>query len=174
MSVIAVKVKGRRIEIATDNQTTWGSNKSQKYVHNDNQVKSQGKIFQVNGMTIGCAGTVAHINLLQIFCKTHRPKEMERDSVLDWFIEFKEWAQEKAKINFNDISIHGIVIFEGSVFCFYDFMDVQKVTDFDAVGSGSWLAIGAMELGASASDAVKVAIKYDLYCGGGVSEIVLK
>lgn len=37
-----------------------------------------------------------------------------------------------------------------------------------AIGSGRTFALGAMEHGASAVDAVKTAIKFDLYCGGEI------
>lgn len=173
MSIIAVKKQGKRFLIAGDSQSTWGRNKYPKTNLSDTQIRAYGKIFQVNGMTIGCAGSVADIGLLQIFCKTHKPKEMNRDYILDWFIEFKEWALDKAKINFNDISIHGIIVADGAAFGFYDFMDVTPVLDFDAVGSGMFLAIGAMELGANPEQAVKVACKYDLYCGGKITKLTI-
>lgn len=174
MTCIAVKIKGKTIEIAGDTQTTWGRNKYPKQNYADKQLKADGKIFQVNGMTIGCAGSVADIGLLQIFCKTHKPKEMTRDEILNWFIEFKEWALDKAKVPFNEINIHGIIISSGLAFSFYDFMEVSPVLNFEAVGSGMFLAIGAMEIGATAEQAVKVAIKYDLYCGGEVTKITIK
>jgi ATP-dependent protease HslVU (ClpYQ) peptidase subunit len=162
MSVIAVKIENGVIHISGDSQTTWGSNKFPKENYSDKHVKACGKIFQVN------------IGLLQIFCKTHAPNEMERDDILNWLIEFKEWANAKAKIGFNDISIHGIMIRDKRVFCFYDFMDVVEVRQFDAVGSGMWLAIGAMEAGKSSKEAVDIAKKYDLYCGGEITEIIIE
>lgn len=142
--------------------------------YNDKTLKSYGKIFQVNGMTFGCAGSLAHIGLLQIFCKTTKPKELERDFILEWLIAFKQYALDKAKIGFNDISIHGVIASKGKAFAFYDFMEVNQITDFAAVGSGMFLALGAMESGASADEAVNVAIKYDLYCGGQVNKIIVK
>jgi len=174
MTVIAVRVKKKTIEIAGDSQTTWGDHKMPKKNSSDKQVQSFGKIFQTNGLTLGCAGSVAHIGLLQIFSKTHAPKEMERDSILDWFIEFKEWVLDKAKINFSDILMHGIIIRDGKAFAFYDFMEVSRIYEFDAVGSGMFLAIGALELGATTEQAVNVAIKYDLYCGGSANKITIK
>lgn len=173
MTCIAVKIEKKKIEIAGDSQTTWGKNKFPKQDTTDRQVMAAGKIFQVNSMTFGCAGSVAHIGLLQIFAKTNRPKEMERDSVLDWLISFKQFCLDKAKIGFADISVHGIMILDGKVFCFYDFMDVVEVKSFDAVGSGMWLAIGAMELGSNVEKAVSVAVKYDLYCSGEITKIVI-
>jgi hypothetical protein len=174
MSIIAVRIKKGIIEFASDTQTTWGGNKYPNIESSDKTLKSFGKIFQVNGLTVGCAGDVAHIGLLQIFCKTSKPKETEKDSVIDWLISFKEWALGKAKINFADINVHGILAFEGKVFSFYDFMEVNQIKEFAAVGSVMFLAIGAMELGATASNAVKVAIKYDLFCGGDIKKIILK
>lgn len=171
MTCIAVKIEGEKIQLAGDNQTTWGTHKFPKKGYADPQLKSEGKIFQTNGMTLGCAGDAAHIGLLQLFSKSHKPKEMNKDSILEWFLEFREWMNLKAKINFIDVSLHGIMISENKVFCFFDFMDIWEVNNFDAIGSGMWLAIGAMELGATASQGVGVAIKYDLYCGGNISVI---
>lgn len=173
MTCIAVRIDKKKIEIAGDAQTTWGGRKYPKEDTTDKQIKSFGKIFQVNGMTIGCAGSVAHMGLLQVFVKTNRPKEMEKDSVLEWLISFKQFCLDKAKIGFADISLHGILILEKRVFSFYDFMEVVDIKTFESIGSGMWLAIGAMELGAGVEEAVGVAIKYDLYCGGDVTKIVI-
>lgn len=174
MTIIAARVKKGSIELAGDMQTTWGDfMKYPKKTVGDNSIKEFGKIFQVNGFTLGCAGSGSNIGLLQIFMKTHQPKEMSRDSILDWFIEFKEWAHAKAKIGFNDIAIHGIIINQGKAFTFFDFLEVYPILKFDAVGSGMNLAIGAMEVGASVEDAVKVAIKYDPFCSGKVTKIKL-
>src|SRR5688572_3609341 len=159
MTCIAVKIEGKKIHIAGDSQATWGKNKIPVPDLSDKQIKASGKIFQVNGMTIGCAGSLNHIGFLQMFSKTHKPKEMTKDDIMEWFIEFREWVADKAKINIQDISIHGIIVSNNLVFTFYDFMEVQQVKTFDSVGSGMWLALGALELNASAKEAVKVAIK---------------
>lgn len=42
---------------------------------------------------------------------------------------------------------------------------------YDAAGSGSEFAIGAMAAGASAPEAVRIAAKYDVYTGGPVSHV---
>lgn len=173
MSVIAVKRTNGIIEIAGDTQSTWGSYKFQKEDPTDKQVKASGKIFQVNGMTVGCAGSLNHIGLLRLYCKTNRPKESEQDDVLEWFIAFKEWALKKAQVAFNDVSIHGLLILDGKVYSFFDFIEVHEIKDFAAVGSGMWLSLGAMEVGATAEEAVKIAIKYNLYCGGEVTKIIV-
>lgn len=174
MTCIAVKIGKKKIEIAADNQSSWGYNKMPKRDVSDKQTKAVGKLFQINGMTFGCAGSTADIGLLRLFAKTTKPKEMEKDFILEWFLQFRDWAVKKAAIAYNDISIHGIIINEGKVFAFFDFLDCVEVKTFDAVGSGMWLAIGAMECGADVEQAVKVAVKYDLFCGGDVNKLTVQ
>lgn len=171
MSVIAVRITENTIEIAGDSQTSWGNHKLPKQDVSDAQTKAYGKIWQTNGMTFGCAGSCAHIGLLQIFAKTHKPKEMEKDFIMDWFMEFREWLNSKAKIGWNELCLHAIIIDKGRAFTFYDFMDINEIKSFDSVGSGMWLAIGAMEIGANVEDAVRVASKYDKGCGGETTKL---
>lgn len=171
MSIITVRKTEKGFDIVCDQQSTWGSKKFPKKENTDPGIKVSGKIFETNQMTLGCAGDVAHIGMLQIFCKSHSPKYMTSEDVLEWLMEFKDWCNKKTGILQKDIVIHGIVIKEGKCFTFYDFMDSNEVVNFDAVGSGMWVAIGAMELGATAEQAVSVAIKYDLYCGGNIFKL---
>lgn len=171
MSVIAVKKNETGFEIASDQQTTWGNNKYPKK-HSDSQgLLAVGKVFQTNQMTIGCAGTVADIGMLQLFAKGHSPKYMTSEDILEWLMEFKDWNNKKTGTLQKDISIHGILIKEQKCYTFFDFMEANEVKDFDAVGSGMWLAVGAMEVGSTAEQAVKVACKYDLYCGGEIFKL---
>ena len=46
--------------------------------------------------------------------------------------------------------------------------------EFFAIGSGSSLALGAMSFGASAEEAVRVAIKHNVFCGGEVYSVSLE
>lgn len=175
MSIVAVKVNKESIVIAGDSQTNWGGHKFNKKDTSDRQVNANSKIWQVNGMVLGCAGSVAHIGILQMYCKTCKPKEMNRDSIIQWVADFKKYAAELTKEGFNDISVHGIIIAEEKAFVFYDFMDAYeiKVNDFDAVGSGMWLSMGAMSVGADPIKAVETAIKYDMYCGGEITTLTI-
>jgi hypothetical protein len=50
----------------------------------------------------------------------------------------------------------------------------KVLDDFAATGSGSNLAMAAMEMGASAADSVRVAAKYDSGTGGRVREYSLE
>ncbi len=44
----------------------------------------------------------------------------------------------------------------------------------DAIGSGSAYALAAMDMGASAEEAVRAAMKRDIYTGGTVRTIVIR
>jgi hypothetical protein len=164
MTCIAIRKIPTGFEVAADSQTSWGSKKYPQKDTNSTFEKS-GKIFEVNNMFLGCSGMVSHIQMFAIYCKSHRPKNMETDDILDWVVEFKQWCNTKFNVKQDEISLHGVVISGKRAFVFYDFLEVHEVKEFDSVGSGMFLAIGAMEVGATALDAVRVAAKYDVYCG---------
>lgn len=168
MTVVAVKVNKKTIDIACDSQVTWGGHKMPINDKSDKQLSSSGKIVSVNDMVIGFSGDLSHASLLQIYCKTHKPKDATNDDVLNWFIEFKEWANKKAQIGFNDISLYIILIYQKKAFAVFDFLEVYEIKKFDAIGSGMFIAIGAMECDADVEKAVQVAIKYQLGCGGEI------
>jgi len=165
MTCIAIKKTKNGFEIAADSQTTWGSHKQPKKNTTDNETRSSGKIFETNGITFGCAGDVGNITMLQYYSKTHIPKSPDKDFIIDWFIEFKEWLNSRAKVGFNDVGISCIMVMSGNAFVIHDWLSAYQVEDYDAIGSGMFLALGAFEMGATAKQAVKVAIKHDLYCG---------
>lgn len=172
MSVISVRVKADQIELAGDSQTSWGNHKFVTFNSKDPVLNQDGKLFEVNGMTVGCAGATATISLFKLFCKTAKPKSIHSDDILEWLVTFKDFCEKKYK--HTDISIHAILIMDGQAVAVYDFLDIYPISDFWAVGSGAWLAIGAMECGVSAADSVKVACKYDKGCGGDITTKTVK
>ena len=174
MSVIAVRKYDDKIIIASDTQTTWGGYKIESNNKTDAQMSNHGKLTKVNDMIIGSAGQCSHIALFEIFAKTHKPKTATRDDVLDWFFEFKEWVRVKAAVNYAELSLSFILVIENKVFSVYSWGEVVMQNDFASVGSGMWLAIGAMEIGADPIKAVQVASKYVNTCGGGVEHLEIK
>ncbi len=168
MTVVACKITEAEIVISADSQTTWGGNKLPTYQKNNSNIKVDGKLFEINGVIIGCAGSCAHVGMLHMFCRKQLPVEMVKDRIFDWLSEFKEWCNKEAQVKYEDLCIGGIIVKDGKAFWFTDYMEVNEITDYFAYGSGMFLALGAMELGASSEKAVEVAIKYDLYCGGDV------
>lgn len=173
MTVVACKITQSSIEIAADSQTTWGDQKMPNYHKSQPNVNVNGKLFQINDTVVGCAGQSAHIGMLQMYVRKQLPIEMIKDRVFDWLVEFKQWCNKEAQVKYEDLSIGGIIVKDKKVFWFTDYLEVNEVTDHFAYGSGMFLALGAMELGATPERAVEVAIKYDLYCGGKVTKITI-
>lgn len=57
----------------------------------------------------------------------------------------------------------------GKMFCFQEVDNwIEIDEEFYSIGSGSYFALGAMQAGSSASEAVKIASKYDTNTGMGV------
>ncbi len=172
MTVIAVKKIGdNKFEIAGDTQTTNGHNKFPVFSKSDSELQSTGKLVKVNEMILGCAGKTAQISLAYRFCKTTAPKTMNKDDVLDWLITLKEYISKKVQIKPNEINISGILIKDNKCFAFYSFLEVIEINSFHSIGSGKYIALGALEVGSNVEDAVKAAIKYDLYCSGQVTKL---
>lgn len=169
MSVVAVNCLPGQIVIACDEQVNNGGH---KYLIGTNKemFSDSSKMFQENGMTIGCVGTAYEASMMKIFSKTHKPKDATVDSILDFLTEFDNFlkSRESGHKLYND----HLIIYEGKAFVCYE-LQVELVGKYNAIGSGSFLALGAFSMGATAEQAVEVAIKHDLHCGGNVNEFVI-
>ncbi len=112
------------------------------------------KVFKTkDGWLVGGAGDC---NEIQRFFKW-----MEGDRNPDEALKFENMS--------------GIVVSpKGEVFWADSNLDLYSTdVEFAAVGSGEKLAIGAMAMGASAEEAVRVCIKYDTGCGGKIQKVKL-
>lgn len=171
MTVVAVRKYAKRIEIASDSQTSYGDwNK----VSNDKNrlFDDSEKIFEVNGMVVGCAGNVKGKGYLKIFCKTHKPKLADCDSVLDFLMEFNDWFKAKDDKYRFDEENYIIIIMHRRIFSCFGF-SVQEVKEYMAIGSGMFLAIGAMYFGKTVDEAVEVAKEFDGFCSGKTFKVVI-
>ncbi len=157
MTCIAVRKTGETIEIAADSQTSYGD---------VGKELSRSKIYKHENIVFGLAGKTKSAGLLNIFMRTHKPSGASENDVLDYIHEFECWAKNKSNDNysFND---QLVLIIDGNIFRLYEY-HIEKIEEYTAIGSGMFLALGALEMNASATIAVKAAIKYDLYCGGEV------
>lgn len=108
------------------------------------------KIFKVNGDIIGFAGN-------------------HQDGLL-----FVEWYKHKGDKPALD-DFQGLVLTrDGSLFAYEDkLVPIPIHEPFASIGSGSHLAIGAMEMGADPVQAVKVAAKWDAYTKAPVKVLKL-
>lgn len=169
MSVIAVRKYPNKILMSADKQTTawhhkWSEAKDQMYVE-------PSKLWQHNDLVIGSAGWTIQSGLFRAFTKTHKPSSGKVEDILDFLVEFIDWAK-KRDANFK-LENHFIIIFEGKVFQTLG-LDVKEVKEFIAVGSGMFLALAAMYKGSDPEEAVSIAKVFDLYCGGETDTIEVK
>lgn len=88
---------------------------------------------------------------------------------LNWISEPREaeWAVEG--------SFCGMLVMPNSSVWLYEDTDLIKLRKqpFYAVGAGAPIAMGAMEQGATAREAVKIAMKYSTSCGGQITTLDL-
>ncbi|CAL2056024.1 hypothetical protein [Tenacibaculum sp. 190524A05c] len=176
MTVIAFRRKKNNFEIASDSQISFGQRKMPMYNNttNDSSLECYGKMFQVNGTTIGCAGILSQITLLQVFCKEQLPESNEAHSIILWLVDFMKYLSDKTLFKSENMNFKGLMIKEDRCFFFSNNLDVAEVKEFDAIGSGKDYAIGAMQMGADVEKAVEVANIHDIHCGGKISKIVIE
>lgn len=171
MTVVAVKKRNGKIEMSCDDQTTYGDWKMTKEPNHQN-VDDVGKIYKVNRMLIGAAGNVSESNMLKLFAKNHRPKDASEESVLEFLLEFRNWIATKTGKTDYKLGNQVFIVFDGEVFECWSMM-VQRRSTFWAIGSGMFLALAAMELGKNTKEAVGIAKKFDLYCGGDTKTLTI-
>lgn len=155
MSVIATRVYGDRIEIASDSQITFGFT-----MQTDETVK----LFTTDsGITVGGVGTMQELALLKIFMKTHRPAAPSEDALTDFIHEFRQWLTECAEIipELDENEYH--IVFDGKAFAIHRY-NIREIVEFDAIGAGADFALAALYLGRSPDEAVRVACELNIFC----------
>ena len=161
MSVVAAKVYEDRIEIAADSICVRGWSKM------NSAEKKTTKLFRYNDIVIGGVGQSEEISLFQRFMKSHMIKELNDDGILDFLIEFKKWKKDLC--GNDEIENRYIIATKGKCFSTNGFF-VFGINDYYAIGAGDDFARGAMSMGATPEEAVKVACDLCVY----VSEPILK
>ncbi len=116
------------------------------------------KLFKAGRYVIGIAGTYQHaIAFVQWFAEGRPEKRPDFDG---------------DKPNFDAL------VYDKDIDCllYYSdgFLGDLILSDCHAIGSGTELAIGAMEAGATAYEAVKIAIKRSSNCGGKIQRVKLR
>ncbi|UYL04522.1 hypothetical protein EPNKCIFM_00220 [Klebsiella phage KP13-16] len=138
--------------MVSDGQVSWGDRIDQTNLK---------KVRKINGCLVGGAGRLS--------------------SVLQFFKWFEEWSDAQVvqgesphvqvfiPENIDDEDFTGIVVFtDGVIFMYEGGKRCYEIVgaEYYAIGSGADFALSAMDAGASAEDAVKVAIKRDVFTGG--------
>lgn len=120
------------------------------------------KIRRVDGWLIGAAGGW---DMLTHFLTKFNPKCIENG------LAYAPINPAPTKGDFDGLAISP----KGEIYYIEDsgVFGKVKTKGFIAVGSGENIAMLSMDLGKTAREAVKLAIKYDMYCGGRVYSLNL-
>lgn len=163
MTVIAYKETEDGFTLASDSQGSTLSGFKEEVGDGDQLYEDSNKIFDVNDVIAGVAGSADVARLFNLFCKTHKPKGSTENDMVDFLVEFKKYLKDIDKDI--DMNIQAIIVYENTSYRVWQF-EVQEINDYSAVGSGMDLALGALHFGHSAEAAVEAAKKHNLYCGG--------
>jgi hypothetical protein len=96
------------------------------------------------------------------------------EPMIKWYLSGKD--PEKMPACGDDYKTTKLLVFEGGETASFYMPGLPYPDEFsapDAWGAGADFAIGAMEAGKSAAEAVAIAIKRETYCGGPVNVIDL-
>lgn len=105
-------------------------------------------------------GVAGDITIFPFFIKWYETTKVK----IDRLVKDRPERLEKADVNF--------LVYDTGVLYFFCETGCSVVNEpWAAIGSGQSLAIGAMEMGASAKRAVEVACKWDMYSGGEIETI---
>jgi ATP-dependent protease HslVU (ClpYQ) peptidase subunit len=126
-----------------------------QFTNGSNKWKGASKVFKINSpavwhcpFIVGFAGTASDLISVR------------------YFFEDPEAFPKPPKIK----QLEGLILTaEREIYVFDNYTKWLKVEEpFSAIGSGAMFATGAMGAGASPKEAVKVAMKSDIYTGFGV------
>jgi len=163
MSVIAVKVYDDKIEIAADSQATVADD-TYKVVLG----RKDSKLFVSDNIILGAAGEYENISMLKTFLKINPQDIHSVEDVYEFLKIFRKWEREikGTEVN-NDQSF--ILVTNGKAF-YINCFEVQEVEAHMSIGTGGRISTTVMNYNPkeSAENAVKQAIKEDIYCGGPI------
>ncbi len=158
MSVVATRVTDKEIVIAAD------SYRGRDWVGTQDKDK-EAKIFRADhGMIVGTVGWTEEFALMKIFLRSHFPKDVTEDSVLEFMSEFHDWVRSKTGKNDYDLKNGWHFVYNGAAFTVDNGYDIRRISDFDAIGAGAVYALTALHLGRSAEEAVEIACQLSSYC----------
>lgn len=163
MSVVAVKIYPKEIHLAADSFVSMSYDTQRK----DESVK----IFQNEKMTVGGVGYAGDISFLRSFALTRHPSSPTEEAIVDYIVEFVEWARKKK----NDYFLQSdfIIVFKGEVFFISADLYIKNVKDFYAIGAGQDYATAALYLKHSAEEAVAIACDISIRCEKPVNLFII-
>lgn len=159
MSVVAARIYDDHIAVAADSIMVNGYSKTASLRFT--------KLERINDMIVGCCGTAEEGALMWHYMRTHRPDKADEKSILDFFVEFKEW---RTKFTFADATNDYLMAFDGKLFYIGGDLLVTEVKEYYAIGAGEDFANTALYLGCSPREAVKVACEMSCFVSEPIKE----
>lgn len=179
MSVIVGVKKTGRVAIAADTQSSQGN------LRIPGKIKiSPLKIHRIGRCYLGMVGSMAHHRVIaslyrrvpKLFDLSNAESIFETLRVIQKPLTeeyFTRTDEDETDQEYDSNQIFGIVISPEGLFSIQSYREVTEFKNFWAVGTGSEIAIGALEVAHSstksaksiAETAVNAACQYDLYCG---------
>ncbi|MEM7064409.1 MAG: hypothetical protein AAF572_14740 [Cyanobacteria bacterium P01_B01_bin.77] len=166
MTVIAARKTKDAITFASDSILVAG------YLKATDKEVIYNKLFQQNEMVIGSTGTGYEGTMMELFSRNHRPVDGSRLSVIDFFVEFREWINKRDTGHSPENDY--LIAYDKKLFRTYGGLDIYEVPEFEAVGAGEDFAKAALHLGHTPREAVEVACKLSIYCSEPISEITVE
>lgn len=160
MSVVAVRVSEKNIEIAADSIVVRGDSK-----RSDSGFK---KLFKINDMIIGAVGSAEECSLFKYYCRVNIMEDFKEKDVLEYMVNFLNFKINMTP-NYPELENSYIMVVGGKAFLIEGLL-IQEVEDYAAIGAGEDFANAALYLGHTAEEAVKVACELSCY----VSDPIIK
>lgn len=152
MSVIAVLKTKDKIEIASDSMYVSGATKFKD---------KTGKLNEINNMILGTVGTAEFGTMFRIFAQTHQPREATEFGMMDYIVDYYDWAYKKTNARVIDNEL--IIVYKDKAFRLEN-LYVQEIDRFSAIGYGGDFALAALALNHTVSEAVQVACELCIWC----------
>lgn len=155
------------VDVAFDSQVSYGSRKGEL---------AQSKVFKAGEIVYGVAGAVSVANILETL-------EIRAPSITD-IRELELWVTKHLVARIKQALVETGTAekeyFSGSILAIVnnrvfeigsDYSRVRNSSGNYSIGSGSSYALGALQMGANAKEAVKTAAHYDAYTGYEIKEM---
>lgn len=160
MSIGTVRLTKDYIEVACDSQVTWGDCKMI-----DGMYGKASKIIENEALIAVTAGSTQQSAFFSLYSKERALTRPTEETILQYMLDFEEWGRKR--INDFKLDNQFILIIKRKVFAF-NWYEVTPIKEYGAIGSGMFIALGALYKGSSAKEAAEVAAKFDNHCSGKI------
>lgn len=158
MSVVAVKVYQDHYTMASDSIMVhgWGTQTKDKTF-------KFAKMFKIGELVVGSCGYVSEAAALNMFLREHHLSDLRlgEEAIYQLMWQFAKFKDEK--LGSKEITNSWIIGTPKNVWNFEGGSCIEIKSHF-AIGAGMDFALGALQHGASATEAVAVACELSTYC----------